>query len=680
MTTRRTTRTTSDNDRFRLRGALHLEQRGDDAAPGDLRAYVFDRQGKLIGLGKVDAEGAFEVSVDLDEPADAQLMIAPEGDPQAIRTSHTALAKIAAEEWKRRRGRFILERELRVAREIWRLWWPKQVCVSGHVRKIVRQDDGTRLCPVPFVKVEVFDVDREACFWPFITRRLPELLDRRVFRIPDLIDEPRFPRPFPLPDPPPDLRPIELPDVRPIERPDLRPIERPNRPIAPQVSSAFSRVGEIKQLDETTASRLERLTLTHTLAPWIVLPNCFYSRRLVCTAVTDENGFFNCCFPWWPFHLRRGRLRFDALPDVILRVTQVIDGVETVIYMDPYSSTRWNVCNAHIDLFLDNDEIQCGSGGTQQRPPGSQVFLTRIGDDEVYRIDQGTGLYNEGSLQNVAYGSSLLTYAQFGDALSNPAGGQKYYRLSWRRQGSAAWTPINSGLTDTRVHKATNFSESHNLGPQTVGGQSALYEIRDFNNYLWYNPDLIGTWQTLLAETDTGRFTLRLEVFDDAGNALSSADVDYRDGTVAPPAVLPPMLDRCDLIIRLDNKPPVVDLGIPAVLNDCGVIPAANVPPLNLNISVSQENGRLHSWGLRYTKGVSNTEKDIVLDSGASNTGQPGSVTQTINVADPLGINMLATLSGTCAYALELWAYPHIRNGRHFIYRREVHKAIAIDS
>jgi hypothetical protein len=40
---------------------------------------------------------------------------------------------------------------------------------------------------------------------------------------------------------------------------------------------------------------------------------------------------------------------------------------------------------------------------------------------------------------------------------------------------------------------------------------------------------------------------LRLEIFDATGTKLTSATIDYRDGTAAPPAVLPTMVDSCDL-------------------------------------------------------------------------------------------------------------------------------------
>jgi hypothetical protein len=174
---------------------------------------------------------------------------------------------------------------------------------------------------------------------------------------------------------------------------------------------------------------------------------------------------------------------------------------------------------------------------------------------------------------------------------------------------------------------------------------------------------------------------LRLEVFDQNGSKLTSAlGVDYRDGTVAPPAVLPAMLNRCDLVITLDNKGPEVELTIPAVINECGVIPWTPALSLNFQVQVSQENNRLRSWGLYYTKGVNPAVH--YLASGSSTNGLPGSVSQMVSggtAAPAPGTGMLAGLSTTCAFALKLYATAHVRDGRNFIYYKEQIKAIAVE-
>jgi hypothetical protein len=441
------------------------------------------------------------------------------------------------------------------------------------------------------------------------------------------------------------------------------------------------RVGEARFLDASIAPRLDNLTLTSKIAPWFIFPRCFYSRQLVCTASTDCDGYFRCCFRWPRFHFRRGRLRFDARPDIILRVTQVINGASTVIYMDPYTSTRWDSWGAYIDLLLDDEDVVCGSGCTPT-PDGPSTFFVRVGNDEVYKIDQASGLFDEtsfgGPYSNMAYGSGLNLHAVFGDVLS--AGGtQYYYRLSIAGPTTGgAFKDIKVQLSDTRVNKATLFSESHDLGPFTRGTTDNLYEVRDTATYYWYNQDWIGTWYTNWAGDidtfvpDEGLYTVRLEVFDGAGVKLTSATIDYRDGTVAPPAVLPAMVDSCDLILQIDNQAPTVALAFPAVVNPCGVVPVT-ATPFNLTAQVDQENGRLHSWGLGYVKGLNIASG--TLASASSNSGLAVPVSQLVSSAP-----MTAGLTGTCAFALTIGAWAHIRNGYGLIYHVSQPYALAVEN
>lgn len=692
---------------FRVEGLIQREQPDSRPDAPPLAAYVFDKAGVLLGESPLDAKGGYSVAVGLHKPADVDLLVGPAGMAQQVRESSAFRRSIGADAWQSGDGRYLARVDATLPVRVWWPWVPERICISGHVRKVVAEEGGTHYCAVPFVKVEIFDVDREACFWPPLRRWWEHLIDRPVLRIPDLLGNPPLPPrpipvpvPGPLPGPVPDPwfdAPIRLDNAldaiavspqpsppRPVGLPGaalpvaLNPRPEPPLPAAPALAGL--RVGEAARIDPAIAARLDRLTLTSLVPPWQLLPRCFYSRALVCETVTDCHGHFNCCFDWWPFHFRRGRLRFDARPDIIIRLTQTINGVPTVIYMDPYTSTRWDSGTAHVDLFLDNEEVLCSAGPCREPAAGSPVFFTRIGNDEVFRIDQGTGLYGQGSFSRVAYGSTLRVHAQFGDALATGAPA-RYYRLSCARQGDSNFAPLSRPLSDVRVDKTSLQSESHVLGPKTVNGQPALYEVRNFSDYYWYNPSWIGNWESHATEPDSGTYVLRLELFDENGTKLGTAEgVDYRDGTVPPPAVLPQMTDRCDLVITLDNTPPKVHLGIPAVTNECGVIPWSAGLSLNFQVEASQAHDRLRGWVLYYTKGVNPTRH--VLASASSFNGLPGSVNLTVagGSAQPApGSGMLANLDSTCAFALRLWADAHIRNGYGFIYHDDEMKAIAIE-
>jgi hypothetical protein len=367
----------------------------------------------------------------------------------------------------------------------------------------------------------------------------------------------------------------------------------------------------------------------------------------------------------------------------VIKVSQVIGGSSRVIYLDPYTSTRWDTWGAYIDLVLDDEDIVCGSGCTPQ-PMGTTTHFIRVGNDEVYQINQATGVYDltrpglGGTINNMAYGGGLNLHAVFGDALSS-AGPQYYYRLSIMGPTTGGdWKDIKTKLTDTRVHKLTHVQDDHDLGPFTVGTTHNLYKVRDTATYNWYNQDWIGAWYTNWAGDldthvpDEGLYTVRLEVFDSAGVKLTSASVDYRDGTVIPPALLPTMVDACYLVIQIDNKAPTVSLEFPVVVNPCGVVPIA-ATPFNFTAKVNQENGRLSEWQLSYVKGLGIASG--TLASASSDTGLAVPVNQLVSSAP-----MTAGLTGTCAFALNISAWAHIRNGYSRIYYTWLPYALAVDA
>ena len=706
MATERNQPTGSGNaGSFRIEGRIQREQ--PESQPGELQlaAYVFDKVRALLGSADLDDKGNYCVAVRLAQPADVELIVGPADMPQQIRLSSAYRKSFSAKDWIVEGSQYRLRYDALLPLDIWRPWWPLRICVSGHVRKVSDHDGIPHICPVPYVKVEIFDVDREPCFWPLLRKWWELLLDRPVIRIPDLLKEPPIPvRPFPGPDPVPDLKVRAIPGLRIArgisrtelagigpqpEPPDIgsarytNPLElvalnpQPEPPAPEALQPAFARVGETRLMASSIASRLEKLTLTSKIAPWLIFPHCFYSKVEVCEATTDCNGYFNCCFKWWPFHFRRGRLRFDSRPDIIIKVTQVIDGVPTVIYLDPYTSTRWNVTNAHIDLFLDDENVVCGPGCSLQ-PEGAAVFFTRVGNDYVHDIDQAAGTYHGGGYSNMAYGYGLYVQAAMGKGLTEAAD-PYYYRLSigpGKGEGAGPFTPITSSLADTRVDKLTLTSESYTLGPQVVNGQPALYEVRNAKDSYWYWPDLIGYWFTPTDVPDEGLYTVRLEIFDKNGVKLTSAVVDYRDGTVAPPAVLPPMPDHCDLVLQIDNVAPTLTLDVPKAGSECSVVKFTDVPFV-IQPSVTQANGRLYWWGLRYVKGLSGVELNVVPDesSPAGLSPLPRPLPGPAITSTPF----TAGLTTTCAFSLIVDAWAHIRNGYGLIYCQRLIKTIAVE-
>ncbi len=705
---------TGDNT-FKVQGQLRLE--AIDQVPRDLEltAYVFDERGGLLGSGEIEGHGKFDVSVKLNEPADVELIVAPKSDPSVARQSAAYSKRYKAAAWTRAEGTHLIRPDLFIEEIFWRPWWPRRICISGHVRKVHDTDGTTDTCPVPYVKVEVFDVDREGCLWPYILRRRSELIDRRLVRLPDLIKE--WPEPLPRPPSPDPIGPIArllrpgawgIASVRPKPEPPMmgelsdafinpqpeppgkflsavgqtalgpQP-EPPDQPKAVSPVDAF-RAGEMRTINERAAVHLDKLTVCSKVAPWKILPWCFYSKSKVCETFTDCNGYFRCCFQWWPWHFRRGRLRFDQRPDIVLRVTQSIDGVERVIYLDPYTSTRWNVIGAHIDLFLDDPDVVCGLGcgpNLDAELGDSQAALLQIGRDEVWKINQANGLYEVPGASNGAYGRSLLLRGDFSNNLKDGSA-KRYYRLSYAKipagggtPADPAFTPITTPLSVLRA-EFTGAFHTYLLGPHTIGTTTGLYEVQDTGHW-WMLPwesapyltvaggTVLGVLPSHQIETDEGTYMLRMEVFDAAGNKMAAVQFPNHggDGSGDDPDPPPLVTGHLDIKVHFDNKPLAYELLTPAP-DECGIVTWTTGMALPFTVQMGQENGRVHAWSLNYVKGTVSTEH--YLDSATHASGI-ASVSEIVSgapmLADP------ATPSGqlerSCAFALILRAWSHVR-------------------
>ena len=181
---------------FSISATVILEGGEERARNAKLYAYAF-AGGDLVAKGTVEG-GKIELTGKAPVEGNIELHVSPSDKPEDARRSMSHTRTLSGEDFKVTSGKRSASLELRIRPDEWIAWFPFRFCVDGHIRKLRR--DGT-LCPVSFVKVEVFDVDREWCWWQWLRPLLPKLPllpDRYVVRIPDLIK----PKP-PLPDPPP---------------------------------------------------------------------------------------------------------------------------------------------------------------------------------------------------------------------------------------------------------------------------------------------------------------------------------------------------------------------------------------------------------------------------------------------------------------------------------------------
>ena len=684
---------------FSISAKVILE-RGEERAKGaKLYAYAFSRGGDLVAKGPVE-DGKIELTGKAPAEADIELYVSPSDKPEDARRSMSHTRTLSGEDFKVSSGKRSASLELMIRPDEWIIWFPFRFCVDGHIRKL--RNDGT-LCPVSFVKVEVFDVDREWCWWRWLRPllpKLPRLPDRYVVRIPDLIK----PKP-PLPDPPPFrgmLRDLSLaltpgairgfnpqPDppreigiapefamrefgFDPQPEPPVTLMARSSGDFDPQPDPPGANVlpGMMKELGRTEIQALRNVSLTSRIAPWLIVPRCFYSKREVCETFTDCSGYFRCCFQFFPWHVRNGHFRYDRVPDVILKVTQTINGVDHVIYMDPYTNTRWNAGSVHIDVAIDDGDVVCGGCGDGLQGTNAAAIL-QVATDPLWNIDSATGKHHTPTENNVAYTGLFTFKGAFTDDLRT--GTQKYYLVSRRKFGTMNWFPIQTPLNVLRALPFQPF-KTYFIGPQPSGPTQGLYEIQDRVHW-WINPGPGGAQDALVQldsptiEADEGQYEIKLEVFDNAGSKINTIMFPNHigDGSGVDPDPVPASAGEQVFSIFVDNKD--FDFSLESNANACGVIPFGST--LDFTVHASQENGRVRAWDLNFAKGMTGVAQDL---DGNNYPNGVALVNQAVS-----GAPLLVGLTGTCAFALTLQVWPHLINDGGFHVGRLKPYAIAIE-
>jgi hypothetical protein len=111
---------------------------------------------------------------------------------------------------------------------------------------------------------------------------------------------------------------------------------------------------------------------------------------------------------------------------------------------------------------------------------------------------------------------------QFHDSLRSR--GVRYYRWSYHLEDGAPpeWTPINTPISHRHLTRIGGhyYLASEQLGPRTVNTRTNLVEIPDPDLdwiHLDRNDRAFAIWNTNVPQVVDGRYTLRLEMFDNSG-------------------------------------------------------------------------------------------------------------------------------------------------------------------
>ncbi len=553
-------------------------------------AYAFNRQGRLLDSSPLKGDEV-KLQIDKKQAAHARIFLAPpmseggEDQPPTLKMMQRMRAYEPV--WKYDVEASVQEL-LPIPEALWPFWRWCSCRVRGRVVRPVESDGTTEDMPVCHARVHICEIDPLFIIIPRLPDdtifRLRDELIREIERPPI-----KFPRP--LPDPPPfkydpgviDPSPEAVADMnrartvtsemisesaaisqsqfalrsRPVKSASLNPTEiaglgpQPEPPDYPQ--------------------RLEGIELNTKAA--LMSPSATVVRQ----ALLENRALiypYLCLWPWfWPFYKcdeiavleTDNQGRFDTTiwylcagdhPDLYFWVEYFIGGSWTTVYKPRRRcNVHWNYpCGSEIILrVLDPRVPWCDEAVTL---PGKQVAVLTIGNNiSIPEIQDSTAGINEGlTTDGRPFGARLEPHVWFGEDLIGS--GITHYRWSYKRltEGDGT-TPVTDSwhAMDRQVvrHYAVidptppDFPLSFKpqvLGPDSVGSTNNLFDIQPQNP-----PTGSSGWAPMVdarentasafflshlleggnALAGAGKYELKLELFDNAGNRvnLDSEDV-----------------------------------------------------------------------------------------------------------------------------------------------------------
>jgi hypothetical protein len=595
-----------------VRVALPDDERARQAS---LAVYAFSQGGKLMDVKPLDAKGEVALRVPIGaEGTNLRLLVGPRLEDQ-----DRSVAELM------RRG--AIERHLRVDRGAERLaidipvrletilCWLRGLCVvRGTVLKRTALGGQSIDLPVCNATVEVYEVDR----FPIILPKLPKLVFDRLRDIilhpvplPDPFPDP-LPGPFPGPFPPgpgPDPAPFQGAAMLRRLSPEVAPQMAHSHAEAATALAGLEQAGTLRFAARTGSDLdFQRVLLDHELLLrpiFCILFPGFFTKQLVATAHTDDCGHFRTLF-------FQGCHNHDT-PDLYFKVKQRFLWWDIVIYgPTPVPCyTWWNyACGSEVTLITHHPLARTCPPCEPVVAGDNWVLFTAIGQTSMNAIfgnsdalQGSTTAANRGLTGGGApFGGTLRPQLLFDNSLRETLG-VKYYRLFWRRAGTVPWIQM---VGDVGRHYTYDGG-----GGQPV---SALYKLGPLSppeapaaNLFEIPPSLPpqGVWGPVIAPVDhqngvfdttlpapgitynangaevgidqSGKFEIRLELFDTAGNPVDIAalgiryfvpDVDNLAGTITTVDAAPlGLVDGNAMVVtvHVDNNPTYAEIDAPTI-------------------------------------------------------------------------------------------------------------------
>jgi hypothetical protein len=458
------------------------------------RAYLFDRDGKLVDAKAV---GASSLKFQLADDRRHRLVVGPD-----VATVKRSPAEVSAElAHSNAISRDILPQAgvgsitLAIPPSIYRCWWKTCIFVHGSVRK---ETAPGVYAPVCTGVVQIFQVDLECTLdslasftdapkWYGLLTDVLAGLDRaalaeRIRLIPN------------LPDPPPEAfhethvvgqaaqgltarAQVTAEQTRvTAETAAVTPAST-----APLASSAAELAAELRSLPPS-ALKDTIVANKEIVAPYLcwLIPDWWFCWQELGEATIQSDGTFSAeiCF-WCP----------EDFPDLYFEVVQTVAGIEREISDPQIACSTYYGYDGSEDVVItveDPDAIACND---PHEPPieGEEYYVwpTAIGNVDLRNI---TGLEEpaagppQGRVGASPWGGSLALQMQFDPRLKSD-GIASFYRWSYKFDGDKSFSPISAPVNHRYMTVTVKPLEIHlhtvNLGPQTVGGETNLFEVPD---------------------------------------------------------------------------------------------------------------------------------------------------------------------------------------------------------
>jgi hypothetical protein len=585
---------------------LPLTFDGKPDKPIALRAFLFDRKGKLLQVADVKSDEA-RFTAPFRSVRDVRILIAPadEGNKQVETIGD--LARYKPYEPVFSLGEKGILQILPIPKLYW-CWWVRKFCrVSGTVKKLFNINGFIEAKTICDVRVHICEVDR---IW-WIIRRIPDyIIDKARL---ELISQQIVPHPI-GPDPGPEELQIRSHALLAEELPahgfsSAKSVQTATHklPAALHTKLANAPINEVRKLLVDNFAVLQPIfCLWPWWWPW------FYSCTELAVVTTDINGRFDVNLQFWD-------CANDSI-DLYFWVEYNLNGVWTTVYAPPLPcNTYWNfACGSDITIWLTDPRVLWGCQNVIDgeilwvKTVGSSTSVTHIKQtDELvtapaYNANPFVGVanFNKIGLTDGVYHDSPNTYGdyrrpfggtlgfviQFGDGFPN--NGAMYYRWSYRKRRDAllntqltGFLPLTNGISKGYTY-TTGFHFASNsviLGPVTVNGVENLFRIppadlpaaAPFNvpeaNPHWDQNTLTASFDSNALAGGDGLYEFKLELFDHNGALVSVPRNVYQ---VPDPTTFTPSIDASNdylylsggnadaykMLLRIDNNLPQAEI------------------------------------------------------------------------------------------------------------------------